>query len=112
MDPVEDCAVVGVRPPGSDIAARFSVRAVEPNPSRGSLRIRFVAGEPGVIELALIDVAGRLVHERSVRVEASGPGQLDWNFASEVGRHVPPGVYYCRVGNGTDGVTRRFVLIP
>jgi hypothetical protein len=112
MDPVEDCAVVGVRPPGSDIAARFSVRAVEPNPSRGSLRIRFVAGEPGVIELALIDVAGRFVHERSVRVEASGPGQLDWNFASEVGRHVPPGVYYCRVGNGTDGVTRRFVLIP
>jgi hypothetical protein len=80
--------VVGVaREPG----ARIELDSVRPNPSRGDeLRVLFSgAAEPGT-ELALLDVAGRLVASRGLDPLGAGAHEVRFDGAP----HLAPGLYF------------------
>ena len=98
-----DDGVVGVpqTPP-----AALAVLDVLPNPSRGELRVSFAlaAGGPGT--LALIDIAGRRVSERTV----VGSGRQTVDLAA--GARPAAGVYLVRLTQDGRSVVRRVSILP
>lgn len=68
-----------------------------PNPARGgTTTFRVVTGEPTAIVVSVVDLAGRLVHERRVRSESSPVTEVSWVV------DVPSGTYLARIVARTD----------
>jgi len=79
-----------------------------PNPARAGARVRFLAGDPDVASIEVLDIAGR-------RVTQLAPGAdhaAEWDQRGEGGA-LPPGVYLARAlrGDGSHVAMTRFVLI-
>ena len=82
-----------------------------PNPSRGAVRLRFEAFEPGVIQVRIVDAAGRVVRRAEV---AGRPGALTWTWdgSDDRGRRASAGHYRVRVWSRSGGTSRPLVLLP
>ena len=77
-----------------------------PNPAKGSVSLRFAARHEGNVELAVYDVAGRLV--RDLGVVARGDGVIrstTWNTEG-----VTPGAYFAVLRAGDAKLTRKIVV--
>jgi hypothetical protein len=88
-----------------------------PNPvPRGvgqTWRIR-VAGEgAGSYGVSLVDVAGRLVFERAVRLDVAGWRDIVWDGRDLTGRTAPAGLYFlrCRAPSGVESA-RKVMVVP
>jgi hypothetical protein len=100
-----DDALVGV-PPASLTA--LAVLDVHPNPSRGEIRVSFSLAPGGPATLALIDVAGRRVCERTVNGSAtSGRRTVDLT----AGARPAAGVYLVRLTRDGRSVVRRVSIL-
>jgi hypothetical protein len=76
---------------------RFALGQVEPNPSRGSARIRLDVPRRSTVSVIIYSQTGVLV--RSIDNSALEPGRhsLVWNGRDNAGRTVAPGIYFLRV---------------
>jgi len=80
------------RPSGPDVRLRVEV---QPNPSRRPVRFQvFRTGGPSVVELSILDAAGRRV--RTLRDGNPDGASYVWDGGDESGRRLPGGVYFCR----------------
>lgn len=78
-----------------------------PNPTRGTLLVRFELPRAGRATLTLHDLAGR--EWRRVELSASGAG---WQTADlEPGSRIPPGLYFIHLVQGGDAASRKVVLV-
>jgi hypothetical protein len=99
--------------PPTPALARTRILAATPNPSRGSVRVRFeLAGAPRVAELAIYDLTGR----RTRRFAIDGPGrgvhEVAWDGRTDSGTRAPAGVYYAVLREGATPTGRAwFVLL-
>jgi YVTN family beta-propeller protein len=86
---------VGVPTAGAE---RFALRAIGPNPFRGSTTVEFSLGRAGAVDLAVFDVMGRAVRTvaRAQRFEA-GPRRLTWDGRRDDGASAAAGVYFVRL---------------
>jgi len=75
-----------------------------PNPSIGTLSLRFTLPEPASVELFIFDVSGRLVEE--IFTEEYAPG-----YHSVYLEELSPGIYFCRMISGDFTETQRLVVI-
>ena len=97
--------LVDVRP---QAAGALTIEEPAPNPSRGGpLAIAFRLPSAAPATLAMIDVAGRLVAERSVGALGAGRHLVDL----AAGRRFPAGVYLIRLTQGDHVGTRRVTLL-
>ena len=75
-----------------------------PNPARGGrIQIRFTAGRPGRVRVAVYDLAGHRVRTLSSGVQGAGEQARTWDGADARGRSVASGVYFVRLET-PDGV--------
>lgn len=81
-----------------------------PNPFNPSTVIRYELAAPARVDLAVYDLAGRLVDTLSFGTEAAGAHEVTWQGRDEAGRAVAAGVYVYRLQAGGEVLTRRMVL--
>ncbi len=96
-------------------AASLALGGAYPNPTSTEARLEFVippvtAG--ACLEVAVLDVAGRLVRVLERGVARPGPGSVTWDLQDETGTRVRQGLYFMRVAAGLEvRVTRIAVLL-
>jgi len=84
----------------------FTLEAPIPNPANGLVRFRYSVDEPGPVDLAIYDVAGRRVAQvLSGRQAESGPGAVDFDASNLVS-----GVYFLKLSAGSKSVARKIVV--
>lgn len=92
-------------PPQATILA-----AIHPNPFNPRAMITFELAETGPIELAIYDLAGRLVRVMDSESRSAGRYQSTWDGQDDAGRAVPSGTYFCRLRSSQGSQTRKMTL--
>jgi hypothetical protein len=79
-----------------------------PNPARAGARVRFLAGDPDVASVEVLDIAGRRVTQLALGADHAA----EWDQRGEGGA-LPPGVYLARAlrSDGSHVAMTRLVLI-
>ncbi len=83
-----------------------------PNPFNPSTSIAYDLERPGLTDLSIFDLSGRLI--RSIltpTMQQPGSYTLRWDGTDATGRTLPSGVYLYRLSSGRTAVSRRMVLI-
>lgn len=95
-DAVEASDAIGIR-----------LHAGEPNPTSAGGVVRLELRRPQSVDVAVTDVAGRLVRRLAGGLRGAGIHAIAWDGRDEAGRIAPGGVYFVRA-RGEDGaaVTR------
>jgi hypothetical protein len=89
-------SITGVDEPANP--ARFALHRNVPNPFRSGTTIAYdVPAGGGAVELAVYDVAGRLVRTLVDGLATPGTRSISWDGRDGGGRAVGSGVYYCRL---------------
>jgi hypothetical protein len=81
-----------------------------PNPFGGATTIRFALPAAGPADLAVYDLAGRLVRRLARGEYAAGEHFVTWNGADEGGRRLAAGVYFYRLTATGRTSTKTMVL--
>jgi hypothetical protein len=81
--------------------------AIAPNPARGDVMLALGVDRSAPIDLALLDLQGRVLASR--RLETPTPGIHVVNLLR--GGRVAPGLYFVRLTRGADVITRRMTLL-
>lgn len=75
-------------------------------------RIQLALPEPGLIRVAVCDVAGRVVREIRRGSLDAGNHTLEWDGRGDDGRPVAAGIYWVRVISETGSAHDRVVVLP
>jgi hypothetical protein len=82
-----------------------------PNPFHGATRVSFRLPAPGWVDLAVVDIQGRVVRNLlQLRMPAGGHA-IRWDGLDSAGREVPNGLYVFRLQANGRTLTQRGVLI-
>lgn len=79
---------------------------VQPNPVRGSTRVRFALPRAMTVELAVFDISGR-----RVATLFDGPGGAGEHAVAFETRSLPVGAYVCRLNAGGLSLSRRLLIV-
>ncbi|MBU0743527.1 S8 family serine peptidase [bacterium] len=91
---------------------RYMLGAATPNPFNPSTRIEFaVPAGGGRVELAVYDLAGRLVRRLAAGEFPAGRQEVVWRGDDQGGRCVPSGTYVYRLLAGDFRESRKMMLI-
>jgi C1A family cysteine protease len=82
-----------------------------PNPFGRTSAIQFSVADPAPVELAIYDVAGRLVRVLWSGPHPIGPDIASWDGRDARGERAAAGVYFARLEQGERSVTSKLVLI-
>ena len=93
------------------IPNEFKVSQNYPNPFNPSTTIMYSIPKRGLVTIKIYDILGGLVKTLVNREVESGTYQTNWNSVDNFGRKVSSGVYFYRVENGANIVTKKMVLI-
>ena len=81
----------------STVDLGFGIRAASPNPSRGSVLVRFAIPEDGAIRLEIFSASGQRVRTLSDGLFNAGPHFVMWDGRGDAGQKLPPGTYFARL---------------
>jgi hypothetical protein len=104
---LEPLSGVSAEGPGASDALQFA--AARPNPSSGSVTLRFALPRPVHARLIVFDLAGRRARTLVDGALPAGPHELAWDGRDERGARVPAGLYWARLEAAGRSVTRRIV---
>ena len=82
-----------------------------PNPTPGSMEVRYRVGAGSQVEVAVFDLRGRKIRNLFSGVQEPGERSLRWDGRDDLQRLVPVGVYLLKVQMGSRANTQRFVLM-
>jgi hypothetical protein len=95
---------------GTHAPASFQLAENFPNPFSSATTVTFSAELPGIFDLSIYDVQGRLVrtllHER-----VEGTRNISWDGRDNDGNLMPSGIYYYRLKSGAFSSTRKMLLL-
>lgn len=97
--------------PGNDALAGAELRQNYPNPFNPMTRIEFSLEKSGRVNLAVYDVAGRLVTTLLSEDRASGDHFVTWNGTDRGGSPVAAGVYHYVMSTATGRTSRSMILL-
>jgi hypothetical protein len=96
---------------GSEAIAKLMLSQNVPNPFASETAIRFAVPSPGrEISLKVFDVRGREVTTLLEDEEVSGSRTVRWDGTNGRGISVPAGIYFCRLADGEQTLSRKIVL--
>jgi hypothetical protein len=85
----------------------FTLNQNYPNPFNPETSIRFNLPQPGLVQISVVDVSGRLVRTLLSELRNAGSYSVKWDGRDSAGNPVPSGIYICRMeARSSDG--RRF----
>jgi outer membrane protein assembly factor BamB len=87
------------------------LRSIAPNPTSGSVGVRYAVGSRGRATLAVYDIDGREVCALVDDILDAGVHYVRWNGRDEHGRVAPAGVYFCRLRAGEFAATRKLLKV-
>ena len=96
--------------PAAVAPAPVMLRSVAPNPFNPRTTVTFALERPGHVQLAVYDVAGRLVRTLVSGHREAGGHRAVGDGRDEQGRTAPSGAYLCRVRAGGSVESRGLVL--
>ncbi len=108
---VPTSAAVGDGAEAGDAARRTTLAQNQPNPFNPATTIRFTVPGEGPVELAILDVHGRVVRRLVDGALAPGEHAIAWDGRDARGREAPSGVYAYRLAAGGRTITRRMALL-
>jgi outer membrane protein assembly factor BamB len=82
-----------------------------PNPFTGQTTIRFALRERVRVRLTVYDVTGREVSRLAEDFFEPGRHELIWRGTDDLGRHVPPGVYFVSLRSEDYSAARKVLLV-
>ncbi len=94
-----------------ETAAAFGLAGSYPNPFNPKTTIAFDLPAAGQAQLAVYDVAGRLVRVLAAGLLPAGRQQLDWDGRDAAGREAAAGVYLARLSAAGRSDTQRLVML-
>jgi hypothetical protein len=94
-----------------EIADRFALGPVTPNPFVGGTEIVFSIPASSRVTVGVYDVSGRLVSTLVDDMMPAGRQSVSWDGKDAAGRSVARGVYFCRMEAGTFMATEKLVLL-
>jgi glucose/arabinose dehydrogenase len=92
------------------LPARLELSLPAPNPSHGEVSFALALPRETDVELRILDLQGRVVHQEAKRRYVAGRWSLTWDGRVH-GAPAPPGVYLARILVGEAAFTRRIALI-
>ena len=87
------------------------VFAVYPNPVKGQAQIEYSLKVPGVVNLSVYDVMGRLVQKVVDGKQPAGVHKAFWEGKGADGRLVSSGIYFVRLNSPEKAKTARVVVV-
>jgi hypothetical protein len=93
------------------VIKNFNLLKSYPNPFSNSTNISYTLPDEGAVEIAIIDLNGKVV--KALPAESQSPGEhtLTWDGTSDTGKKVQPGIYFCTVKFNNQLQTNKMVLI-
>lgn len=83
-----------------------------PNPAFTDVTLSFRLAEPGLAQLTVYDLRGRLVQGWESAGMSAGEHTQHWSLFDRDGRRLAPGVYFVRLATGPVTQIRTFVYLP
>lgn len=109
-------AVATITVPGGSPAVVTSPLLAYPNPAKGRVSIRFVAGgadgSPGRARLVIYDLTGHSVARLLDDVLPAGERIVDWTCVSDAGNTVAPGLYQAILDTPMGRQVTRLAIVP
>lgn len=94
-----------------DLPRQFAVHGAHPNPFNPMTEISYDLPRTAQVEVAVFDVAGRLITRLVDGVQEAGRKTVRWRGQDDAGRPVATGVYFCRVRSGGETGLTKMLLI-
>ena len=83
-----------------------------PNPFNPATVVVYELDEPGVVDLRVFDLSGRLVRILVAgQPQTAGRHECTWDGRDTNGRNLPTGTYLCRLRAGNRVDSRRMALV-
>jgi len=98
-----------------DVDARFLKSTLSPpwpNPARKGISFRLRIRDAGPIELAVVDVRGRVMKGWKGLAATGEDRMLNWDLLDATGRTLPAGRYFVRLSAGDLSIVRSFARLP
>jgi chitodextrinase len=92
-------------------AARLTVGAPYPSPTRGSAQVSFTLGRSGTIQAAVYDARGRRIRALQAGSMEAGAHMLQWDGNADGGAHAAAGVYWIQVAAADVRKTVKLVVV-
>ncbi|MBC8172840.1 MAG: T9SS type A sorting domain-containing protein [Chitinophagales bacterium] len=83
--------------------------SVYPNPSASGFMVQFESFTTHVSDMEIINAFGQNVYTNKIRSDA-GANSIFWDGKNQSGIPVQPGMYFCRIKNGNEFVTLKFIV--
>ncbi len=97
---------------GPAVAGRLEFLPPSPNPARGPVRMTFALPAPEVrVDLAIYDVAGRVVRFERLGPLAAGAHSWTWDGRDRAGLRVASGAYFARLDTGARTLTQKLLKL-
>ncbi|MBD3349728.1 MAG: T9SS type A sorting domain-containing protein, partial [Candidatus Eisenbacteria bacterium] len=92
-------------------ASTVTLASPSPNPTDGSVSLRFYLPESAPVDMAVYDVAGRMVKTLTRCAAGAGWQTASWDGTDARGKSAASGVYLCRLEAGGAVATRKMILL-
>lgn len=101
----------GVANSSGDVPHRTFLNGNRPNPFNPSTSIAFSLVRDEHVEVAVYDIAGRLVRELASGRMAAGDHEVQWNGTNTSNEPVAAGIYFCRLETADSRLQRKMALL-
>ena len=82
-----------------------------PNPFSPQTTITYTVAVPAVVDLGVFNILGQRIRTLFAGDRSPGDYGETWDGRDDLGREMPPGVYYARITQGADTESKRIVLV-
>ena len=82
-----------------------------PNPFNAETMIRYTLPGDGIVSVMIVDLNGREIQQLILKSQVKGSYQLTWNALDNSGNVVPAGIYFIRMQQNHQSMTRKVLLV-
>lgn len=93
------------------LPSEIQLLPVYPNPFNPGTTIRYELPQTEFVNVSIYDVQGRLISELTSQVQSAGRYAIQWNGKDNSGRHVPSGIYLCKLTTPDYSQTQKLILL-
>ena len=89
---------------------RFSLSQNFPNPFNPRTHFNYILADPGIIQLEIYDVLGKLIYTIHDGYQREGSHNVLWTGVDQNNNPAPSGIYFFRLETGSNTITKKMVL--
>jgi len=94
-----------------NVLSSFTLYQNYPNPFNPSTTIQYNVPKPGVVEINIFDIQGRLIRSMSKSFQQAGVHSIVWDSRTNSGGAVASGTYFCQVLFNGSSLVKKLLLL-